>query len=111
VKSEPGRGIAAHRLQMQKRCLFCGSGRNLHAHHVFGGNGRRGLSDGCGLKVWLCTSCHGKTHENGTLAICHGSGTEEIRFDDLLHLIGQCYFEDRIGDREEFRNLFGKSYL
>ena len=74
--------------------------RILHEHHIFGGPNRT-HSEAYGLKVYLCP----EHHMTGTLAVHTCKETM-----DLLHKIGQREFE-RTHSREEFRNIFGRSYL
>lgn len=69
-------------------------------HHIFFGTGNRKLSEHYGLKVYLCLGHHqyGKdaVHRNAEMA-------------DILHKIGQEYFEKKYPDKD-FRMIFGKNY-
>ena len=85
-------------------CEICGrtgtSRVPLHRHHVFGGSNRK-ISDKLGMVVDLCCECHeGK------------NGVHRNRELDLeLKQRFQQEFEDEGHSREEFRALFGKSWL
>ena len=90
-------------LQHEKECLVCHTTRNLHDHHVFEGgtNGNRKMSEKYGMKIWLC-------------AYHHNMSDEGIHFNKELDLkvkkMAQEVFE-LSHTREEFREIFGKSYL
>ena len=84
-------------LQKEKRCFKTGDISGLHEHHIFGGNGRRQLSEKYGLKIWLRYDWHDLAHHNREFA-------------NELKRIGQRAFE-RNHSRAEFMNLFGKNYL
>ena len=84
-------------LQKEKRCFKTGDISGLHEHHIFGGNGRRQLSEKYGLKIWLRYDWHDLAHHNR-------------EFSNELKRIGQRAFE-RDHSRAEFMNLFGKNYL
>lgn len=85
-------------------CEFCGRTGTarvpLHRHHVFGGANRK-VSDRLGMVVDLCYECHeGK------------DGVHRNREKDLmLKQRFQQEYEDEGHSREEFRLLFGKSWL
>lgn len=88
----------------EKVCLICGSTRNIQQHHVFGGVGRRKVSDREGCVVWLCAEHH--TGKNG-VHLNHDvdlwlKRTEQRRWEA----------ERGGGDpRGDFIRIFGKSYL
>lgn len=87
----------------QKCCWECGSTYNLHEHHIFYGNGLRGLSEKYGLKVWLCYE-----HHQGAEGVHkHPNGELDLR----LKRNGQMLFEARYGGREAYMKVFGKNYL
>lgn len=90
-------------MQKNKECYICGKTYGLEKHHVIFGNSNRKWSDKYGLTVWLC----GETcHRNGPQA------PHRNRISDLkLKQDAQRAFESRFGDREKFREIFGKSYL
>lgn len=79
-------------------CRYCG--KNFASlHEVFEGTGRRQLSIKYGLQVRLCHTCH------------HDIQTHPLQGRDLeLKKEFQAKFE-QTNSREEFRRLFGKSYL
>ena len=87
-------------LQTEKECFVCKTTYGLEEHHVIGGTANRKQSEKYGLKVWLC-------HE-------HHRGNTGVHFNKELDLkikkIAQSTFE-REHTREEFRAIFGKSWL
>lgn len=90
-------------LQDRKECFVCRTTQNLHEHHVFEGgtNGNRKMSEKYGMKIWLC-------------AWDHNMSDDGIHFNKDLDLrikrMAQTKFEET-HTREEFRGLFGKSWL
>lgn len=76
----------------------------LHEHHIFGGNSNRNHSETEGLKVYLCV----EHHMTGKDAVHNAKNCQEIQ--ERLHKIGQQEFE-KTHTREEFRKIFGRSYL
>ena len=88
-------------IQNTKECIICGSW-NVEDHHIFFGTGKRKLSEKYGLKVWLCP-----THHRLTYGV-HGKYGHKL--DMELKELGQKAFEWK-HTREEFMNIFGRSYL
>jgi hypothetical protein len=86
--------------QIPRCCYFCTRTDTLERHHIFGGS-RRKASEQYGFTVYLCHWCH---NEPGG-----------VHFDreksDHLKRRAQEQFELYYGDRDEFRKVFGKSYL
>ena len=85
-----------------EHCFLCGKNRNLEEHHVFGGANRK-HSEYYGFVVDLCAvECHRvdptAVHNDYELMV-------------YLRKIFQIKFEKEQGTREEFRAIFGKSYL
>lgn len=87
------------------KCFLCG--RNAQAdywgldeHHVYGGHNRK-LSEEYGLKVYLCHhSCHlFGVHKNAELSRALKAKVQKI----AMALYGWSV--------EDFRRIFGKSYL
>lgn len=89
-------------LQSEKRCWLCGTTRNLNEHHIFFGNPNRKNSEKYGLKVWLCME-----HHTGSNYSPHHDRDIDLH----LKRIAQKAFEERFGSREDFRKIFGKSYI
>lgn len=82
----------------EKLCTRCGYVYNIEVHHCIHGNGRRKLADEDGLTVYMCHDCHMELHANRKI--------------DLEYImLGQIYYEKRIGTREQFRERYGKSWL
>lgn len=91
-------------MQSEKVCYMCG--RNgysdeLESHHCMGGNNRK-WSEKYGLKVWLCGN---RCHRNGKQS-AHQNSDVALK----LKQDAQRKFEET-HTREEFREIFGKSYL
>ena len=81
-------------------CYFTGAAP-VERHHIFGGNNRKN-SEKYGFVIPLRPDLH----PNGVNA---GKHAKEI--DTYLKKMAQEYFEEHYGTREEFREIFGKSYL
>lgn len=73
----------------------------LHEHHIFFGTANRKKSEEYGMKVNLCLN----HHETGEHAV-HKDRDTDLK----LKRIAQEKFEET-HSREEFRKIFGKSYL
>lgn len=88
-------------VQKNKECFICKTTQDLHEHHIFFGRANRRLSEKYGMKVWLCGRHHNLSNE----------GVHFNRELDLyIKRIGQKTFEET-HTRQEFRDIFGKSYL
>lgn len=85
-----------------RECWICGRTDGLELHHCIHGTANRKLADRYGLWVFLCRDCH--TGTNGV----HGKNGHHR--DLTLKCTAQRAFE-RTHSREEFRAVFGKSYL
>lgn len=83
-----------------EHCFFTGSAP-VEVHHIFGGF-RRKASTQYGFVVPLRPDLH----PNGVFA-----GKDAKRIDSYLKEMAQRYFEEHYGTREQFRKIFGKSYL
>ena len=88
-------------IQSEKECYICGTNYNLQSHHCIYGTSNRKQSEKYGLKVWLC-----QEHHTGNMGV-HFNKTIDLQ----LKRTAQKYFEEHYGSREEFRNIFGRSYL
>jgi hypothetical protein len=84
----------------ERYCLVCGS-PNICKHHIYGGVGRRKLSEKYGCWCFLCPRHHNMSNEG-----VHFNKTLDLK------LKQQCQkaFEWK-HTREEFMNIFGKSYI
>lgn len=82
-------------------CWVCGTKQNIHIHHIFYGTSNRKQSEKYGCIIALCQE--------------HHTGNEGVHFNRALDITlkrtAQVYFETHIGNRDEFREIFGKSYL
>lgn len=88
-------------LQDEKVCYITGRGDNIEEHHVFGGQNRK-LSEKYGLKIYLTREMHrGKDgiHQNRELA------------DNIKAEVQEKAMEHYGWSEDDFRFLFGKSYL
>ena len=88
-------------IQKEKQCYVCGTTYNLHDHHIIFGTANRRNSERFGLKVWLC-----QEHHTGNAGVHFNRD-----FDLALKKLAQRKFEAEYGARNEFRSIFGKSYL
>lgn len=83
-----------------EHCIITGSD-TVHIHHVFAGMNRKN-SEKYGFIIPLRPDLHNMSNKG-------------IHFNRELDLIWkrkcQQYFEDNFGTREEFRKVFGKSWL
>ena len=70
-------------------------------HHCLHGVANRKHSDRLGLLIPVCAECH--TGPNG---IHHNR-----KLDLQVITYAQRVFEEKIGTREEFRKIFGKSWI
>lgn len=86
-----------------KSCFVCGAEYNLHKHEAFFGIANRELSIKHGLVVALCGYHHNQS-EKGV----HGRDGHEL--DVYIKQTAQKKFEET-RTREEFRKIFGKSYI
>lgn len=84
-------------------CIFCGKKAEAQ-HHLIFGMGNRKLCDEDGLTVPICNNCHNMGDISSRV---HGNPMAER----LSKMLGQAFFEGRLGTREEFRQRYGKSYL
>ena len=81
-------------------CYFTGTAP-VERHHIWGGSNRKN-SEKYGFVIPLRLDLH----PNGVNA---GKHAKEV--DTYLKKMAQEYFEEHYGTREEFINIFGKSYL
>lgn len=82
-------------------CYLCGSSNWIEIHHIFNASNRK-WSTKYGLVVPLCHYCHNEP-PNG---VHHNAE----RMNELRQ-VGQKAWEEHYGTREEFRKIFGKSWL
>lgn len=85
-----------------EHCYLTGTPQ-CHRHHIFYGS-RRAVSEQYGFVIPIACYLHefGKdsVHENPNKGL-----------DLKLKQMAQTYFEEHYGTREEFRSIFGKSWL
>lgn len=88
-------------LDNERRCYKCGVRTNLHRHHIYGG-ANRNRSEYFGCWVYLCAHHHNMSNEGVHF---------DRSFDIDLKEDCQERWEENYGSREEFRAVFGKSWL
>ena len=81
-------------------CYFTGVSP-VERHHIFGGS-RKAASEKYGFIIPLRPDLH----PNGAQA-----GKNAAELDLKLKRMAQEYFEREYGSRDDFRSIFGKSYL
>lgn len=84
-----------------KECFFCGTTVGLQRHHIYAGS-RRNASEKYGCWVWLCLA-----HHTGSNYAAHTNK----RFNDYLQERAQREFEKKVGSRDKFIEVFGRSFL
>lgn len=77
-------------------CIIC-KRKKEHLHEIFFGANRQ-KSMQYGFVIPLCSEHHAEMHKNNV-------------WQEYWHVKGQEYWEEFIGTREEFIEVFGKSYL
>ena len=80
-------------------CQCCERWDYLQEHHVYGGSGRRSVSDKHGMVINLCPACHREVH------LKPNQGLDKKLKEEFQRL-----FEED-SDRETFISLFGRNYL
>lgn len=88
-------------IQTEKECFVCGTTRQLQLHHIFRGSYRK-MADKLGLTVFLCLH-----HHTGSNEAVHNNKELDLH----LKRIGQRKYEEVYGDRDDFREAFGRNYL
>ena len=87
-------------LQDRKECLICRTTQNLECHHCIHGTANRKIADREGLWIWLC-----RMHHTGSLGV-HNNRELDLK---VIRYAQEKYEETHT--REEWRELFGKSWL
>jgi len=88
----------------ERVCWKCGS-PYAECHHIYGGNGRRSVSDREGCYVYLCHAHH---------MMCHEHRRDESGEDLMERLRRECqrrWMEREGADEGDFIRTFGMSYL
>ena len=88
-------------IQTEKECFVCHTTQNLHEHHVFEGTANRKQSERTGMKIWLCGY-----HHNLSDAGIHFNKDLDLKVKQMAQ---EVFEQDH--SRDEFRQIFGKSYL
>ena len=85
-------------LQHEEKCFICGRQGQLEVHHAISGVSNRKNSTKYGLLIYLCMDCHRKLHDKREM-------------EEQVKQFAQRRWEEEYGDRDEFRKIFGKSWL
>ena len=80
---------------------MCNTTQDIHEHHIFEGTANRRQSEKYGMKIFLC----GRHHNMSNQGIHFNK-----ELDTSVKQMAQEIFEET-HTREEFREIFGKSYL
>lgn len=94
-------------LQTERKCFICGRQGELDSHHAISGVANRKNSEKYGLKIWLCRSCHSGIHDKGKVFIDNWHYITE----NDIKAIAQAKWEETYGSRDDFRRVFGKSFI
>lgn len=89
-------------LSDEKACWLCGN-PHVHKHHIYGGVGRRPISDREGCWVYLCGP-----HHNLSDAGVHFDKKLDLRLKKDCQLR---WMERNRKTEEQFIKMFGRSYL
>lgn len=89
-------------MQKSQKCYLCGSEVWLEEHHIFGATNRR-ISERYGLKVYLCHYCHNEPP--------YGVHHNAERMNKLQQEGQKAFMEYYHKTKEEFRKIFGRSYI
>ena len=87
----------------EDRCYICGRMEWIERHHIFFGTANRKKSEKYGLTVHLCHFCHNEP-PNGV----HFNSNRDLRLKRLSQEQAMEYYGWTV---DEFREIFGKSYL
>ena len=90
-------------IQDEKVCYITGRGDTLEEHHVFYGTGNRKLSEKYGLKIYLTADMH----RNSKDAV-HNNRELDMK---IKAEVQEKAMEHYGWDIEDFRYIFGKSYV
>lgn len=83
-------------------CYVCKTTINLHKHHIYENHARRPKSEKYGCWVYLCAR-----HHNFSPEAVHYNRELDLK----LKSICQEKWEEIYGNREQFIETFGRSYL
>ena len=86
----------------ERQCWVCGTTYGLHKHHIYEGTANRKQSEKWGCWVYLCGRHHNLSNEG-----VHFNKDLDISLKEYT----QRRFERCLGTREDFINIFGKSFI
>lgn len=87
----------------QDRCFLCGRSDWIERHHIFNGTANRKKSEKYGLTVHLCHWCHNEPPYG-----VHFNSNRDLMLKRLAQEQAMEYYGWTV---DEFREIFGKSYL
>ncbi len=92
----------------ERECLVCKSTRNLHKHHIFFGSANRKQSEKYGCWCYLCARHHNMSSEG-----VHFNKELDQRLKKHCQSLWELeyYWECQTKPREDFIEIFGRSYL
>ena len=85
------------------RCFLCGRTDWIERHHIFNGTANRKKSEKYGLTVHLCHWCHNEPPYG-----VHFNSNRDLRLKRFAQEQAMEYYGWTV---DEFREIFGKSYL
>jgi hypothetical protein len=86
----------------ERQCVVCGLTTNIHKHHIFYGTANRQNSEKYGCWCYLCAR-----HHNMSQYGVHADNLLDLKLKQMC----QDTFERQVGTREQFTEIFGRSYL
>lgn len=90
-------------IQSERECFITGSTTMLHKHHIFGGTGRRQLSEKYGLTVYLRYDWH-----NGEKYGVHFNKDLDTRLKRIAQEKAMKHYGWTV---EEWIEIFGRNFL
>lgn len=103
-KDDKGSVIVSNSIISNEReCLVCKTTYNLHKHHIFGGNGRRKVSERNGAWCYLCAKHHNMSDNS-----VHMNHVLDLK---IKRMAQEIYERDYGWSREKFIATFGRNYL
>ena len=89
-------------IQTEHNCFLCGRADCLEKHHIFGASNRKN-SEKYGLTVYLCHWCHNEPPDG-----VHFNRANMDKLQKEVQLIAMKHYN---WTEEDFRRIFGRSYL
>lgn len=89
-------------IQDEKKCIVCGTQRNIHTHEVFFGKNRQNSIDD-GMCVYLCGKHHNQSNDG-----VHFNHKLDMELKKKAEI---CWLKHYGKSTEDFRKRYGKNYL